>query len=330
MTVHTPILDRAPRHDGWTPERKMRFLDSLAEKGNVRHACGRVGLSQQAAYVLRRRDPVFARAWAAALVLGRESCEQILADRAIDGIEEEIWYRGELVGTRRKYDARLLLAHIARLDKLVEEQAGSADMARFDELLACLGGEPCPAAIVDDADVLPLDRESAAERSGDEAYSALRHREAGEADECPGDDSDEDGWEDWRDSGEEEEWDEAFESACIAAFREGRAQGAMHWDTWFADACGYVDWAAGRLDGPALAGLPGGLPLETADETLPAPLLQRIAAVAAELSGPAAAANSSPCTRSTYSTSALARALAGPAQGFDFTPGSPFGKGAGM
>src|SRR6478735_10549224 len=51
---------------GWTSERKTRFLDHLALKGNVRASCKRVGLSREAAYRLRRRDAVFARGWAAA------------------------------------------------------------------------------------------------------------------------------------------------------------------------------------------------------------------------------------------------------------------------
>jgi hypothetical protein len=32
---------------GWTPERKVAFLDHLAQKGNVRAACARVGLSRE-------------------------------------------------------------------------------------------------------------------------------------------------------------------------------------------------------------------------------------------------------------------------------------------
>lgn len=39
----------APRHDGWTAERRARFLDSLAARGNVRLACRRVNLSPEAA-----------------------------------------------------------------------------------------------------------------------------------------------------------------------------------------------------------------------------------------------------------------------------------------
>lgn len=119
---------------GWTPGRKARFLDRLAVHGNVREACRCVGLSAEAAYRLRRRDEMFARGWAAALVLARQNCEQVLGERAVEGVEEDIFYRGELVGTRRRYDSRLLLAHLARLDRL-EDGAGS-DAGRFDEILA--------------------------------------------------------------------------------------------------------------------------------------------------------------------------------------------------
>src|SRR5690606_20097521 len=112
---------------GWTRERMAQFLDYLSEKGNVAAACKRVGLSREAAYRQRRRDAAFARGWAAAMVLAHDASVQVLADRAIDGIEEEVWNRGEMVGTKRKYDTRLLLAHLARLDKAAEDQAAQRD-----------------------------------------------------------------------------------------------------------------------------------------------------------------------------------------------------------
>src|SRR5687768_13750481 len=90
-----------PRHDGWTAERRTQFLDDLAQHGNVRVACGRVGMSREAAYRLKRRDALFARTWAAAQVLARGASAEVVADRAIEGIEEDVWYRGEVVGTRR-------------------------------------------------------------------------------------------------------------------------------------------------------------------------------------------------------------------------------------
>ena len=64
------------RRDGWTPERRQRFLDLLASCLDVRRACAKVGLSRQAAYKLRRRDPVFARDWTAAQRTARICAEE--------------------------------------------------------------------------------------------------------------------------------------------------------------------------------------------------------------------------------------------------------------
>src|SRR5262245_2363252 len=134
----------ATRRDGWTRELKARFLAILAESGNVRLAARRCRMSAQSAYVQRRRDAQFARTWAAATRLARDHCEQVLGDRAIEGIEEPIWYRGELVGTRRRFDTRLLLAHLARLDRLEHDERAEADAGRFDEMLALIAGEELP------------------------------------------------------------------------------------------------------------------------------------------------------------------------------------------
>jgi hypothetical protein len=131
----------------WTAERQVRFLAVLAENGRVRHACARVGMSFQSAYVLRRRDAAFAQGWDAAMVLARDHAERVLADRAIDGVVETVWYRGEAVGHRRRFDSRLLLAHLARLDAHARSSArGQAAAGRFDDYLAAiLAGEADPA-----------------------------------------------------------------------------------------------------------------------------------------------------------------------------------------
>jgi hypothetical protein len=218
----------AVRHDGWTPERKVRFLDRLAARGNVRLACRAAGMSPEAAYRLRRRDPLFARGWAAALVKAREVTEQVLAERAIDGVEEKVWYRGELIDTRLRFDARLLLAHMARLDRLADEETAGADADRFDELLACIAGEQPPETLASEDDVLPIERDSAGEEGARLADRASRDAEM-----------------DLRSGEEPPAFDpeafDAFEDACEAAAERGRAEGERLWDRWFDDACGFVD-----------------------------------------------------------------------------------------
>ena len=120
--IHDPIL---------TPERKLRFLDCLAQHGNVRVAAARVGCSRSGLYLARRRDLTFAAGWRAALCQARDHAQAVLAERALDGVEEQVFYHGEVIATRRRFDTRLLLAHLARLDALcgAEPEAEPFDLA---------------------------------------------------------------------------------------------------------------------------------------------------------------------------------------------------------
>lgn len=74
-----------------------------------------------------QRSARFAAGWDGALVLARQVAEDVLAQRALEGVEEPVFYRGEQVGSRWRFDARLLLAHLARLDA---HAAGSRQGAR--------------------------------------------------------------------------------------------------------------------------------------------------------------------------------------------------------
>lgn len=195
--VDPPLL----LHHAWDGDRKVRFLHHLSEKGDVRAAAARVGMSRQSAYLLRRRDRAFAQAWQAALVLARGAAEEVLATRALDGIEEEVWFRGELVGTRRRFDGRLLLAHLARLDALTETVAGD-QAGRFDELLAIVAGEEPDEELrtldghaAEPGSVLPMAREEFVEAASgllceaefEEWQQACRSGEATAQDEPPAD-----------------------------------------------------------------------------------------------------------------------------------------------
>jgi hypothetical protein len=77
-----------------------------------------MGLS--GAYPARRRNPVFAAAWDAALTIARERLADTLLARSMEGNVEQIWKDGELVGERHVLDNRLGLALLRRLDRLAE------------------------------------------------------------------------------------------------------------------------------------------------------------------------------------------------------------------
>ena len=126
-------LPAIPEH--FSREQQADFLDALAQGGNVRAACGAAGVSRSTAYRMRRACGRFEQLWDAALLVARTQVEAVLADRALNGVEETIFYHGEAVATRRRYDARLLLAHLARLDRLTQNPATYHAAIGFDTAL---------------------------------------------------------------------------------------------------------------------------------------------------------------------------------------------------
>lgn len=126
---------RAPQ-TAFTRARQVRFLENLATTGSVRSASVAAGVSHQTVYRARRGQGAFRTAWDAALLAALASAEDVLATRAIEGVEEQVYYHGEVVATRRRYDARLLLAHIARLDRLTAREEVAAFAEDFDSALA--------------------------------------------------------------------------------------------------------------------------------------------------------------------------------------------------
>ena len=134
--AHVRVFDAAAR---------VRFLDCLADSGNVAKAAARVGVSRETAYRARRRHADFARVWDAALVHARARAEAELTSRALEGVAVPGMVRGEHVATYRKHDARYLLANLARLDRRIEADPGAvARSEHFDELLAAIAGHAAP------------------------------------------------------------------------------------------------------------------------------------------------------------------------------------------
>jgi hypothetical protein len=132
-------LAGTPPPGQWTEfgrARQVEFLEALAECGSVRAAARHVGVGASTAYRARRSDPAFRAAWNGALLASRPRAEEELGCRAIDGIEEKVFYHGEEIATRRRYDSRLLLAHLARLDKLDGDADAVAFADDFDGALA--------------------------------------------------------------------------------------------------------------------------------------------------------------------------------------------------
>ncbi|MEZ5692363.1 MAG: helix-turn-helix domain-containing protein [Altererythrobacter sp.] len=123
--------EEVSRHDGWTPARQAAFLRELAATHNVSAAARAVGMSRQSAYQLRTRlrEEPFGKAWEAAFVTRFDVLAEAALDRALNGVEVQHYYNGELVGTSRKYDERLTLALLARRENFARPRPSAYDPA---------------------------------------------------------------------------------------------------------------------------------------------------------------------------------------------------------
>lgn len=135
---------RRLRHDGWTPEKKRLFLQRFAECGVFVEACEAAGMSARAAYNLRDRDPLFAAGLDAACVKARAPLADEAYSRAFNGVVERIYRDGIVVAEKHRYDNRLTMAVLARLDSRIDraEEKGAAHLAlvaNWDEYLDALG-----------------------------------------------------------------------------------------------------------------------------------------------------------------------------------------------
>ena len=137
MPKLTPA-DPTPIPPSFSRDDQAVFLDTLAQWGNVTAAARVARVSRSTAYRMRRSCPRFKKMWDAALLLARPQVEAVLADRALNGTEESVYYHGEEVATRVRYDARLLLAHLARLDRLEDTRTIRQTAEGFDWELAKL------------------------------------------------------------------------------------------------------------------------------------------------------------------------------------------------
>lgn len=114
-----------PRHDGWTPERRMRFCAELARTGCVADACRAVGMSTTNAYRTYDRVPEFREKWDEALATPRPILEQAAFDRAVNGVEVGVHRNGQVVATHRRYSDGLLKFLLERDDRRREKASAA-------------------------------------------------------------------------------------------------------------------------------------------------------------------------------------------------------------
>lgn len=92
----------------FTPDRQVKALLFLAKFGQAMRACAYAGVSFEKVRLHRKANPDYEAAWQQAIEIWRESLESEALRRAIDGWDEPVYQKGELVGTIHRKSERLL------------------------------------------------------------------------------------------------------------------------------------------------------------------------------------------------------------------------------
>ena len=137
---HNPAHIPAPGSYHWTPRLQREFLEAFAANGSVKISAAKVSMSPSSVYQLKQRPEgaAFKLGCAAATLIARGRLVDELLDRAIWGHEETstvMREEGRSLYKRRRIDARLGLAMLARLDKMVETRARAGE-EMFAQIIA--------------------------------------------------------------------------------------------------------------------------------------------------------------------------------------------------
>jgi hypothetical protein len=93
-----------------TPKKRDRFLSELAaHEGDVSAACSAIGVGRRSIYDWRENDEDFAAAWDDVVEASTEKLEREAYRRAHDGVEEPVFYQGEICGHVMKKSDTLLM-----------------------------------------------------------------------------------------------------------------------------------------------------------------------------------------------------------------------------
>jgi hypothetical protein len=102
---------RRHRRDGFSAERQEQFLEHVRGGASGREAARKVGISHTTAYNLYNSPDgaAFRAGWDEAAKVTDIVLEDTGFDRAVNGQEEIVYYKGQRVGVRWKYDNNLLM-----------------------------------------------------------------------------------------------------------------------------------------------------------------------------------------------------------------------------
>ena len=112
----------------WDADIQALVIEGLRLVGNVMEVARKLDVPTITLYRRRVRDWQFKRSWEKAMGAQYDALEAALCERLTNGWDEDVWYQGKCVGTRRVYDhtnGMKLLQVLAK--KEAEEAAARAE-----------------------------------------------------------------------------------------------------------------------------------------------------------------------------------------------------------
>ena len=130
-----------------TDRKIKKFLVVLGNTANVCAACREAGIPRQNVYEWRKQDPNFANMMDAAVELGTFALEDEAVRRGMQGWEEPVYYKGEEVGSVRRYSDTLLITLLKarkpeKYREGIEDAAGRAAIVNIN--VVTVGADKAP------------------------------------------------------------------------------------------------------------------------------------------------------------------------------------------
>lgn len=95
--------------DTWTPDHMKAVAEAYAQLGNVSDAARVAGVSRANVYDWMNASDTFRQMMLDAREQAADRLERAAVERAVAGVQEPVYYRGEVVGHTRKYSDQILM-----------------------------------------------------------------------------------------------------------------------------------------------------------------------------------------------------------------------------
>ena len=134
-------LDKTGQYKKIRSPKKRAFLAALAHTGNITEAADIAHIARSAHYQWLEADPVYAAAYEDAMEQAAQRLEAEARRRAVDGVEEPVFYQGKQCGVIKRYsDALLMFLLKGALPEKYKERTSTE--------LTGAGGKPLTVAFV--------------------------------------------------------------------------------------------------------------------------------------------------------------------------------------